>query len=222
MLKAQTGLFSYPVYTFVFPRHEELKPVMMEYLDDESVYEENTKRDTLKFTTPNLNKIRQFQPLAEFIEKCLTQYVIDLGFLPQFQITSMWATSQRRGGWHHRHTHGNSYVAGAYYLHSTDAEKSAGTRFYNPQHMNVIVPPLDKTRPRLMASEHVMPFVEGEMSVFPAWLPHDTPHNKADLRRIVGFNAMPMGVTNSDTFDRFHYQQQDPIVFDVDTVGKTS
>jgi ectoine hydroxylase-related dioxygenase (phytanoyl-CoA dioxygenase family) len=53
----------------------------------------------------------------------------------------------------------------------------------------------------------MIPFEEGSLLMFPGWLEHTTDRNRnEDPRTIIGFNVMPIGKTNIDTFDRYNYQ----------------
>jgi uncharacterized protein (TIGR02466 family) len=123
----------------------------------------------------------------------------------------MWATQHPLGGYHHQHPHSNSFLAGIYYLDG-DAD-TGGTDFYPPYyHHNIIVPARIKGAERtFLKSSEKMPFEEGTLIIFPAWLVHGTrKHGSEKKRTVLSFNVMPIGKTNVDLFDRFNYQAVEP------------
>jgi len=135
-----------------------------------------------------------------------------LGFLPNIQFTGMWGTRHLNNGSHHRHTHGNSFLAGVYYLHGN--EENSGTTFYNThKYHQAIIPARIKDKHMKIHNSHVTKFEEGVLWIFPAWLEHSTGVNNAlmtnTVRTILSFNTMPLGPNNHDEFDRYDYPQCD-------------
>jgi uncharacterized protein (TIGR02466 family) len=207
------NLFSIPIYKFKFDRHKELKPSFMEYVQrPESTSKNSGKGRTLLFTNPNLHVEPVFEPFMEFAKESLHSVMEDLGFHPNIQFTGMWATRHLNNGSHHRHTHGNAFLAGVYYLHGN--EENSGTTFYNThKYHQAIIPARIKDKHLKMHSAHSTKFEEGALWIFPAWLEHSTGVNNAMLtntvRTILSFNTMPLGPTNHDEFDRYDYPQCD-------------
>jgi uncharacterized protein (TIGR02466 family) len=203
------NLFWVPVFSFEYENQQELKNVAMDYLKDDNVYEENTRRNTLYFTSPELHKKEIFKDFKNFVQKCLAECMVEMGYFPSIQITAMWATKHVEAGFHQRHSHGNSFLAGVYYLNGT--ENNSGTRFYNVhRNHSQIIPGKLPNVPEMIQSNIVIPFTEGKLLIFPSWLEHDTgPNymvNTKSERYILGFNSMPVGKTTSDEFDRYNYQ----------------
>ena len=63
-----------------------------------------------------------------------------------------------------------------------------------------------------MRNQQSIPWEEGKLIIFPAWAVHDTAINRSDrARTILSFNVMPLGKTNIDPFDRYHYQSVDNV-----------
>jgi hypothetical protein len=199
--------FSIPIYKFKFADHKRLKKEMMEYLLDPAVFEENTIRGRgLQFTAPNLHLMDLYKPIAEFMHTNVNLVMNDLGFVPQTQMTGMWATCQQDNSGHHRHSHGNSFLAGVYYLHGNLSH--AGTTFHFPYNHTHIVP-AKNGQPLKLAKTYTTWFEEGTLYIFPAWLEHGTGLNNVartgSERYILSFNTMPIGQTNHDVFDRYNY-----------------
>lgn len=204
-------LFSLPIYKFKFEGHTKNVSRALQYLTDGDNYKDFTSRKTLMFTSPDLHKIDQFKPYHEFFKTSLEHVMEDLGFEPRIELTGMWATLHSQQGFHHRHTHGNSFLAGVFYLSGN--ETCSGTTFYNDRNEhNIIIPKRLKDKPRKIKNHFTTTFEEGVLYIFPAWLSHNTSHNTAGINRmILSFNAMPVGPTNQDPFDRYNYQSVDGV-----------
>ena len=199
-------LFGIPLYKKRYEHHHVDKEVIMRYLENDDLYKKNTFKETLKLSHPNLHKEVMFMPFVDFVKESLATAFVDLGFEPNFEITAMWATRHINGGFHHRHTHGNSFLAGVYYLDGPD--NASGTNFYNPVHYHrMILPARIKGKQQRYKGGVTIPWEEGNLIIFPAWLMHDTNINTGDkYRTILSFNCMPVGKTTYDTFDRYNYQ----------------
>jgi len=206
------NLFGIPIYKSRFKHHSVLKPKWLEYLANKENFRKNTRNNRLLFTTPNIHKEEIFEPLKDFVLDSLQQVMKDNGFIPNINLTGMWATVHPDGGYHHRHHHHNAYWAGVYYLDGSDT--SAGTTFYSPYYYNgIITPAREKNTSTKMRSDYTSQFEEGTLVIFPAWLQHATASNNlrstGKYRKIVSFNAMPVGATNNDPFDRYYFPEVD-------------
>ena len=207
----QLNLFRIPMFKFKNENHAELKNTVFPFLSNPELFVENTNNGAhLHFTSPELHKMELFKSFTDFTQSCLEQTMTAMGYLPNVQITSLWATKHIENGAHHRHSHGNSFLVGVYYLSGEDsgAQKVAGTRFFNPNRMfGQIMPARSAEKPALLQTEFNNPFTEGTLIIFPAWLEHTTMPNRTGVHRyILGVNSMPLGLTNTDQFDRFNYQ----------------
>ena len=199
-------IFGVPLYRNKFDRHEEFKEQYVEFLKQPELYERNSSRDSLQLSHPNLHKEEIFKPLVDFIQESLQNAMIDLGFVPNIELTGLWSTIHPKGGFHHRHTHFNSYLGGVYYL--SGGLNCGGTTFANiSNYHNLIYPARLKNTTCKFKNVFDSTFEEGNMVIFPAWLPHSTPVNTNDEDRIVlAFNTMPVGKTTQDTYDRYNFQ----------------
>jgi uncharacterized protein (TIGR02466 family) len=204
----EMNLFPTTIWRFKFQDHILYKDKIMSYLSNPDVYKDNTRNNRLYFTNPNLDKLPEFSELKNFIHESLKEVMINLGYEPSIQFTGMWATKHENSGYHHRHSHSNSYLAGVYYLSGTN--NNSGTIFYNNNRYNrSIIPARLKGKREKITNSCQTPFEEGALIIFPAWLEHDTYTNDIDrtnsVRHVVGFNTMPLGMTTHDEFDRWSY-----------------
>ena len=203
----RVSLFATPTYKIKFKDHEKYKKEFIDYIENVEGFP-NTGRSTLQFTSANLHKTKVFKPFTDFVHDSLEYVMKDCGFQPSIKMTGLWSTKHEEGGFHHQHTHHNSMWGGVYYLEGT--QNNSGTTFYNPNHYHAIIDPAHiKGATRRFLKTHTSKFEEGMMVIFPAWLEHNTDRNNlartGSIRRILSFNAMPIGKTTFDPFDRYNY-----------------
>lgn len=201
-------LFGVPVFRKKFEMHSAFKEQILEYFKDKENFRKTSTRQSLLFTSANLHREELFKPYTDFFVDSLKEVMTNIGFVPDIALTGMWGTVHPDGGFHHRHTHFNSFLAGVYYFDGTP--QCSGTTFFNPlAYHNQIVPRFNDDRPLRSLNEYTAPFEEGVLIIFPAWLSHMTAYNNLNrtsaYRKILSFNSMPVGATNCDTFDRYYY-----------------
>jgi uncharacterized protein (TIGR02466 family) len=207
------NIFPTHIHKFKYEHHVAGKAGWMSYLNNPDNFTNTRPNKTLHFTTPNLLVEPVFSDLVNWFKDCLSQTMADLGYIPSAQLTSVWATKHVDTGFHPRHFHGNTFLAGVYYM--SGGEKQSGTRWYNPNNLyNIIIPARDNTRRLKRSPSWYHAFEEGTLIIFPGWLEHNTEVNNIENtqgeRFIIGFNSMPLGKTNQDEFDRFCYHQVQP------------
>ena len=203
----RVGMFAIPTYRIRFKDHEKYKQSMIDYMENEDGYK-NGSVPTLHFTSPNLHKVEVFKPFVDFVQAGLEHAMKDCGFVPSIKMTGLWGTRHTEGGFHHEHVHHNSRWGGVYYLDGTP--NNSGTIFHNVHRYGQSIDPARITnRRQRITYRSTVAFEEGLLVIFPAWLPHNTARNNlaksGSVRKILSFNSMPVGPTNMDPFDRYHY-----------------
>jgi hypothetical protein len=147
------------------------------------------------------------------MKDCIQYAMADLGYQPDVSITSMWATKQSPGQYHHPHKHGNTFLAGVYYMHG-DLNNS-GTVFYNPDNLLQISPNRDLDRPHRLSARHISDFHEGDFVVFPSWVLHSTSSNITSRDRyVLAINSMPCGKMIDEVYDRYKYNDAEAMNLD--------
>ncbi len=206
-LMIRHDLFPIPLWSFEFNNFETYKKDWIHYLQNEKIYEDYSTTDRLNFTSPNLHKQGFFKPLIDFFDESLKSAYYDMGHNGDIGLTGVWATKHPKGGFHHRHTHKNSFIGGVFYLYSDGPSETASkTIFHNPlRDFLSFEPSVNPKKELLIGSIYSFSFVPGTLLLFPAWLPHNTLPSKNSQRIIIGLNAMPIGQTNRDVFDRYEY-----------------
>ena len=203
-------IFKIPVYSFKFKDHYLYKEEWSNFLRDYE-YKGKKKKEHFSITNPNLHKDNVFNPLRVFMLECLYEVLKDCGMHFDVGLTSMWGTQQSHGGYHHVHTHGNSFFAGVYYLKSEGADEPSGTVFQNALSDFMMIrmhKPYSNLQPAKSTTfdfQHHEKFEEGKMVIFPAWLRHTTKTNNGERRQILAFNSMPIGKSSNDPYDRYDY-----------------
>ena len=210
--KKVVDMFTIPVFEFKFKDHELYRQQWIDALETPGMWRDKTLNPsrTFKVSSPNLHKNEIFNPLRVFFLECLYSVVNDsCGLRTDMGITSMWATKHEKDGFHHSHTHGNTFFAGVYYLDS-DSDKPAGTEFNNVMadfySFNRIKTVSEcGLKSNSFHSVNEVPFERGKLIIFPGWLRHTTRQNPGEMRYIFGWNTMPIGLSNNDYYDRYHY-----------------
>lgn len=206
-------MFRIPIFEFKFKDHELYRQQWIDTLETPGMWRDksgNADR-TFKVTSPNLHKDDRFNPLRVFFLECLYSVVGEsCGIHADVGITSMWVTKHEKNGYHHSHTHGNTFFAGVYYLDS-DSENPAGTEFENVMSdfysfNRLKIYDTNRTlQSSSFQSTSEVSFERGKLIIFPGWLRHKTQQNPGEKRYIFGWNTMPIGYNNNDYYDRYHY-----------------
>jgi len=208
-------VFRIPAYEFYYPDHYKHVEKWIDYNETYNKYVESPNKQ-VKLSLPNLHKKEIFSPLTEFFRESLNKVIEDLGWQFEIDITSMWSTIQGRNGQHHVHTHNNCMFVGTYYVYS-DIIDTSGTTFYNVMSDFRMIKVSGKYggwgSPNHKRSSgtswydvsHNVPFEEGKLVIYPGWMRHGGKPHMGDDRHIIAFNAMPIGQTDSDPLQRYHY-----------------
>jgi len=118
----------------------------------------------------------------------------------QVAIEGMWFQISRGGAFHDVHTHGNCSWSGVYCVQVDPPQQRARhpawgahngvTRFYGPRFERLGGAHMDAGNAYLQAAHVDVEPVEGQLVVFPAWLPHQAmPYDGEAERIIISFNA---------------------------------
>jgi hypothetical protein len=188
-----------------FENYQAHKKTILPYLLDDNNYLTKGKNHGLLITDANLHKVELFSEITAFIRRNVALAMIDLGYKPECVITSMWATKQELGGYHHFHKHANTFLACAMCIHDSDGG-AGGTQFVSPSVSSIqMEPAYSGVNYPYFAPIYSSDFEEGSANIFPGWLPHYTNPNTSKVRIVIAANIMPAGVTNHDHFDRYNY-----------------
>ena len=206
-------LYTVPIWIYQYEQFEEDKEFLYNYFDRADIWLDKETHNGLTSTTANLHKTPDLLKFTKFVYSSLEDTMIKCGYQKDIGITSMWATKHARGGFHHQHTHKNSFLSAVFYLRD-DTGYANGTTFYNPlSSLYQIRPAVDFNVEEIFKSKVTTSFAQGALIVFPSWLSHSTAPYRGDKRIVIAVNAMPIGKTNMDHFDRYNYS--DPAIMDL-------
>lgn len=196
--------FSTPILTKEMTNFQEEKSHVIGWLMDDRNYITSGKKNGLLITDANLHKNPKFRTITDFMRKNVWQMMFKMGYHPDFVITSMWATKQEFGAYHHLHCHKNAFLGSAMYIHADSP--TDGTTFVNPlASMWQMEPKYSAMVQPYVEPSVTMPFDEGTAHVFPGWLQHYTAPNRSNCRIVIAMNVMPVGKTNRDHYDRYEF-----------------
>jgi uncharacterized protein (TIGR02466 family) len=150
----------------------------------------------------------EFHALIQFIAASLqaTAQQANAGIWPtgrhglQLELIGVWFQIQNGGTFHDIHTHGNCSWSGVYYVQIDTAERrgtdpragalNGATRFYSPMFPLLGGAYMDRGNAWLQNATLDLEPHEGELVVFPSFLPHKAlPYTGDKDRIIVSFNA---------------------------------
>jgi hypothetical protein len=198
-------LFYTPIWKYEYVDFKKDEDFLLEYFTRDEHYIAEKEQNGLQITRANLHKDPALNKLTDFIIACAEDAMNQMGYEPHCGITSLWATRQRQGGFHHRHHHVNSFLGGVFHLYDHDSCAS-GTVFYNTDSSKYVIQPAIQTdKDQMFSYREVMEFDPGHFFLFPAWAQHDTMPSQSQYRIVAATNIMPIGKTNKDHFDRYNY-----------------
>ena len=131
--------------------------------------------------------------LKTFVTKQLNQYVKTV-YKPKYPaeafVTQSWLNWTRKGEFHHKHAHANSFISGVLYI-STDALTDKIT-FYNTDYKQLKL--ASETSDILNSNLWWFPVKTGDVVIFPSSLTHDVENVMADNVRVsLAFNSFIKG-----------------------------
>ncbi|NDB87087.1 MAG: hypothetical protein EB127_31035 [Alphaproteobacteria bacterium] len=204
-------LFYTPIWRFEYPNFKQDEEYLVRYFAQDNLYLAEREKNGLQITRANIHKDKNVNKLTNFFQSCAESVMQLMGYKKDCCITSMWATRQRANGFHHKHSHHNSFLGGSFHLFDMSGNAS-GTIFHNTDIEKYLIQPAHDTNKELiLKSYEELKFKPGTLVMFPAWATHSTAPTQCDYRIIVALNVMPVGMTNQDHYDRYNYPNMDGV-----------
>ena len=213
-LAAQTPVqlhWPVPIGVHRFARAAEVNPILARVFNVMRVTDPTAKEGTFYASADDLLKrvdVPEFSALVQFIAAAVqsTAQQANAGVWPegrhglQLELTGVWFQVQNGAAFHDVHTHGNCSWSGVYYVQvDPPAQRVAqpqfgvlngATRFYSPLFPLLGGAHMDMGNAWLQNATMDVAPVEGELIVFPAFLPHKAmPYVGERDRIVVSFNA---------------------------------
>ena len=188
-------LFPQPVFKYQIRNYKNINEELLSYIynlekeDPKGVKKSNIfgwhskSFDLLeKNNTPN----KFFLMIEDHIKDVFNKYGWVFNPL-KVKCTSMWAIINRKNSFNIEHTHSNNYLSAAYYVKAP--ENSGNFKASNPNIINRNIFPKSNQGTELNSNSVSIKINEGDLLIFPAYLPHSVEENKTEEDRvIVSFN----------------------------------
>jgi uncharacterized protein (TIGR02466 family) len=200
-----------PMGVHRFARAAEVNPVLARVFNVMRLTDTAAKEGAFYASTDDLLKrvdVPEFRELLQFIAASLqaTAQQANAGVWPegshglQLELTGVWFQIQNGASFHDVHTHGNCSWSGVYYVQIDRPEQrvaqpqfgtlNGATRFYSPLFPLLGGAHMDMGNAWLQQATLDIAPQEGELVLFPAFLPHKAmPYTGERDRIIVSFNA---------------------------------
>ena len=126
----------------------------------------------------DMNKKKEYDPLTLELFAMQDEVFKDYGMEPKPGLGNMWVNINYPGSYNKQHIHPNSQWSGVYYV---KVPKNSGHLFVEDPRPgpNTILPRRVKGLPRALWRAVIYPPIEGQMIMFPAWLPHGVEINES-------------------------------------------
>ena len=126
----------------------------------------------------NMNFKEEYKPLTKELFTMQDEVYKDYGMEPKPGLGNMWTNINYPGSYNKQHIHPNSQWSGVYYV---KVPKNSGSLFVEDPRpgTNIVMPRRVKGVPRALWRIVIYPAIEGQMIMFPAWLPHGVEMNES-------------------------------------------
>ena len=164
------------------------------------ITEQETRNNDGNTTSVNNNLFEsaELAEVARFCEESVQQYFKEV-YAPKHDvtpyITQSWANYTKKGQWHHKHGHPNSFISGVFYV---QAQKDIDKIYFYKNGYQQIKLPTDNYN--LYNSDSWWLGVEtGQLILFPSHLTHMVQTVQTDETRIsISFNTFLKGYIGND------------------------
>ena len=143
------------------------------------------------------NFVEVLKDIKTFCEHHLKLYLEEIEGadtnLAGIRITESWLNKTKPQEYHHLHHHTNSYLSGVFYIKCLPKDGIIFTNRMDGSFNNIKFP--IKKNTFWSSGDAFVDVVEGDLIIFPSWVPHQVDVNKTiDKERIsLSFNTFPVG-----------------------------
>ena len=125
-----------------------------------------------------MNFKEEYKPLTDELFIMQEEIYRDYGMAAKAALGNMWANINNPGAYNKQHIHPNSQWSGVYYV---KVPKNSGRLFVEDPRPgpNIVMPRRLDGLPKALWRMVAYPAIEGQIIMFPAWLPHGVEINKS-------------------------------------------
>jgi len=174
-------LFPTPVYTKMVKDPKKLNKYLFPLIKAWSKTdkgEEKTNSGGGWHSPTNMNFKKEYKPLTDELFIMQEEIYKDYGMAAKAALGNMWANINNPGAYNKQHIHPNSQWSGVYYV---KVPKNSGRLFVEDPRPgpNMVMPRRLDGLPKGLWRVVAYPAIEGQIIMFPAWLPHGVEINKS-------------------------------------------
>ena len=184
-------LFPTPIYFKMVKDHQKMNDYLFPLIKAWSEKDESEKKTNSGggwHSSTEMQYKKEYKSLID--ELFIMQHEIfkDYGMEPKPGLGGMWANINYPGSYNKQHMHPNSQWSGVYYV---KVPKNSGNLFVEdprlgPRHL---MPRRIKEIPKALWNLVSYPAIEGQMIMFPAWLPHGVELNESKEKEEKGWRV---------------------------------
>ena len=188
-------LFPQPIFKYQINDFKKINEELLKYiytlhkLDKDGVKKSNINgwhSRPFDFRDDNDIPNKFYSQIRKYIKDVFTKFGWQYGET-KIRCTSMWAIINKKGNFNIEHIHPNNYLSAAYYVKAPD--NCGAFKASNPNIINRNFYPRSKKANELNSNSASIKVNEGDLLIFPAYLPHSVEENKSEEHRvIVSFN----------------------------------
>jgi uncharacterized protein (TIGR02466 family) len=184
-------LFPTPIYMKMVKKHKKLNKDLFPLIKAWS------KRDKSEMKTnagggwhspTNMNFKEEYKPLTDELFIMQEEVFRDYGMEPKPGLGNMWANVNYPGSYNKQHIHPNSQWSGVYYV---KVPENSGDLFVEDPRpgANIVLPRRLNGLPKALWRVVIYPAIEGQIIMFPAWLPHGVELNESQEKGEKGWRV---------------------------------
>jgi len=180
MINRET-LFPTPVYFKMVQDPNKLNKYLFPLIKAWSKKDKSTEKTNAGggwHSPDNMNLKKEYKPLTDELFTMQAEVYRDYGMEPRGALGNMWANINYPGAYNKQHIHPNAQWSGVYYV---KVPKNSGNLFVEDPRPgpNIMMPPRLEKLPKQLWRIVIYRAVEGQMIMFPAWLPHGVEVNES-------------------------------------------
>ena len=167
-------LFPTPIYFKMVKDYQAMNKHLFKHIkawSKKDKSEEKTNAGGGWHSPTDMNKKKEYEPLTDELFTMQEEIFKDFGMEPKPGLGNMWANINYPGSYNKQHMHPNASWSGAYYV---KVPKKSGNLFVEDPRPgpNIILPRRLEGLPKALWRVVIYPAIEGQIIMFPAWLPH--------------------------------------------------
>ena len=174
-------LFPTPIYFKMVQDPQKLNKHLFKHIKAWSKKDKGEKKTNAGggwHSPTDMNIKKEYSPLTDELFEMQYEIYKDYGMEPKPGLGNMWANINYPGAYNKQHIHPNSQWSGVYYV---KVPENSGSLFVEDPRPgpNIILPRRVKGIPKALFRVVIYPAIEGQMIMFPAWLPHAVEINES-------------------------------------------